>query len=145
MTPCMSSAAGGQYHPTEGVPSMSSHFNETVHERGYITLGQAQQYAGELPADKFYNACGCYTCYSPSCPSCCLGTSCFINFGVCLLYNPFMCACPDDRLPGSWSCTDLKGQNYRLVPVDEDGTLGWFSAFRMEAKQEVSCYCTRVC
>ena len=84
-------------------------FDEMVRERKAVTLGEAKQYAAALPAEKRRTACGCYTCSAPACAACCFPT-CFVNFcGGCLMYNPFMCACPDSGTPGAWTCTDMKG------------------------------------
>ena len=83
-------------------------FNEMVRERKAVTLGEAKQYAAALPAEKRRTACGCYTCSAPA-SACCFPT-CLVNFcGGCLMYNPFMCACPDRGTPGAWTGTDLKG------------------------------------
>ena len=73
--------------------------------------------------------------------------SALLNFYCCLLYNPFLCACPAD-VPGAWTCTDMKGIKYDLVPVDERGTLAWFSGHQLQAggdSTKVSCYCTKMC
>ena len=84
-------------------------FDEMVREGKAVTLGEAKQYAAALPAEKRRTACGCYTCSAPACPACCFPT-CLVNFcGGCLMYNPFMCACPDSSTPGAWTCTDMKG------------------------------------
>ena len=84
-------------------------FDEMVREGKAVTLGEAKQYAAALPADKRRTACGCYTCSAPACAACCFPT-CLVNFcGGCLMYNPFMCACPDSGTPGAWTCTDMKG------------------------------------
>lgn len=84
-------------------------FDEMVRECKGVTLGEAKQYAAALPAEKRRTACGCYTCSAPACPACCFPT-CLVNFcGGCLMYNPFMCACPDSGTPGAWTCTDMKG------------------------------------
>ena len=84
-------------------------FDEMVRERKGVTLGEAKQYAAALPAEKRRTACGCYTCSAPACAACCFPT-CLVNFcGGCLMYNPFMCACPDSGTPGAWTCTDMKG------------------------------------
>ena len=118
-----------------------------VRERGYITLGEAKRYATSLPRESRRAACGCYVCHSPSCPGSCLGVSALLNFYCCLLYNPFLCACPAD-VPGAWTCTDMKGIKYDLVPVDERGTLAWFSGHLLQAggdATKVSCYCTKMC
>ena len=84
-------------------------FDEIVRECKGVTLGEAKQYAAALPAEKRRTPCGCYTCSAPACPACCFPT-CLVNFcGGCLMYNPFMCACPDSGTPGAWTCTDMKG------------------------------------
>ena len=84
-------------------------FDEMVREGKAVTLGEAKQYAAALPAEKRRTACGCYTCSAPACPACCFPT-CLVNYcGGCLMYNPFMCACPDSGTPGAWTCTDMKG------------------------------------
>jgi len=67
-----------------------------------------------------------------------------LNFGCCLMYNPFLCACPDKTL-GIWSCTDNKGITYYLIPVDKEGSLAFFSDFNPKDSLKVSCYCNRVC
>ena len=121
-------------------------FDEMVREHAAVTLGEAKQYAAALPAEKRRAACGCYTCYAPSCPGCCWGLSCLVNFcGGCLVYNPFMCACPDSSTPGAWTCTDMKGITYFLVPVDEKGSLAFFSGFEAKDSQKTSCYCSKLC
>lgn len=120
-------------------------FDQMVRERAAVTLGEAKQYAAALPADKRRAACGCYTCYTPACPGCCVVT-CLVNFcGGCLMYNPFMCACPDSSTPGAWTCTDMKGVSYFLVPVDEKGSLAFFSGFEVNDSQNVGCYCSKLC
>jgi len=123
-------------------------FDARVKEHGKITLGEAKAYANTLAPEQIYTACGCYVCYCPMCPSCCLGISCLINFcGCCLMYNPFMCACPEGSA-GTWTCTDLKGVSYWLVPVDDAGTLAWFSEGGCEGNGSnlgVGCYCTKLC
>ena len=65
-----------------------------------------------------------------------------------MMYNPFMCACPDGDTPGGWTCTDMKGIMYFLVPVDEKGTLAFFSEHALQGHGdtlEASCYCTKLC
>ena len=124
-------------------------FDVMVRDKGYITLGEAKQFAGGIPPEKLHTACGCYTCYSPACPGMCLGPSFLVNFcGCCLLYNPFMCACPKDT-PGVWACTDMKGITYHLVPVDYRGTLAFFSEQELLQGNgdslKVSCYCSKLC
>lgn len=126
-------------------------FDTMVRDHGSITLGEAKQYAQELPPEKRRTACGCYVCYlasSPSCASHFCGCCPVINFcGGCLLYNPFMCACPDS-IPGTWTCTDMKGIKYSLVPVDGKGTLAFFSEHESHGHGDalkVSCYCNKVC
>ena len=91
-------------------------FDEMVREHAAVTLGEAKQYAAALPAEKRRAACRCYTCFAPACPGCCWGVSCLVNFcGACLMYNPFLCACPADSTPGAWTCTDMKGITYFSV------------------------------
>jgi len=123
-------------------------FDAIVRDHGYITLGEGKAYASAIADEKRRTACGCYTCYSPACPGLCLGYSCLLNFcGGCLMYNPFLCACPDE-IPGTWTCTDMKGIVYFLVPVDEKGTLAFYSEHAMQESGDslkVSCYCNKVC
>ena len=131
---------------TGGAPT----FEEMVREKASITLGDAKRYAAALAPEKRRCACGCYACRSPSCPTCCcLGPpSCLLNLGCCLMYNPFLCACPDGDTPGAWTCTDMKGIMYFLVPVDEKGTLAWFSEHALQGQGDalkVNCYCTKLC
>ena len=68
------------------------------------------------------------------------------------MYNPFMCACPDSSTPGAWTCKshwveiiDLKGASYFLVPVDEKGSLAFFSGFEVKDSQNAGCYCSKLC
>ena len=123
-------------------------FETMVREHGKIPLGDANKYAEALASEKQRTACGCYVCYSPSCPSCCLGVSCLLNLcGGCLMYNPFLCACPG-TIPGTWTCTDMKGIVYFLVPVDEKGTLAWFSEHSLQGQGDAltpNCYCSKLC
>ena len=130
--------------PLSGAPT----FEQLVREKAPVTLGDARAYAADLPPEKRRCACGCYACRSPSCPTCCSGATCLLNFGGCLMYNPFMCACPDGDTPGGWTCTDMKGIMYFLVPVDEKGTLAFFSEHALQGHGdtlEASCYCTKLC
>ena len=120
-------------------------FDEMVRECKGVTLGEAKQYAAALPAEKRRTACGCYTCSAPACAACCFPT-CLVNFcGGCLMYNPFMCACPDSGTPGAWTCTDMKGITYFLVPVDEKGSLGCWSGWEVKDSQTTGCYFSKRC
>ena len=134
-------------------------FDQMVREHAAVTLGEAKQYAAALPAEKRRAACGCYTCYTPACPGCCWGLSCLVNFcGGCLMHNPFMCACPDSSTPGAWTCKnhwleglryinciDLTVVSYFLVPVDEKGSLAFFSGVEVKDSQNAGCYCSKLC
>ena len=120
-------------------------FDEMVREGKAVTLGEAKQYAAALPAEKRRTACGCYTCSAPAFAACCFPT-CLVNLcGGCLMYNPFMCACPDSGTPGAWTCTDMKGITYFLVPVDENGSLGCWSGWEVKDSQKTGCYFTKRC
>ena len=127
-------------------------FESKVTNRSKVTLREARTFAAALTEDKIQTACGCYVCYSASCPSVCLGCPCFFNCcGACLWYNPFFCACPANSpgdSPGEWKCTDLKGITYWLVPVDEAGSLGWSSSDSCGVSgsdPSVACYCVKMC
>ena len=123
-------------------------FETMVRENGSITLGEAKQFAQALPAEKQKTFCGLYTIVSPQCPGICICLSCPINLCCCVAYFPFLCACPADT-PGTWSCTDMKGITYNLVPVDEKGTMAFFSEQEMIQGHgdalKVGCYCRKVC
>merc|ERR1711959_653247 len=95
-----------------------------VRECKAVTLGEAKQYAAALPADKRRTACGCYTCSAPACAACCFPT-CLVNFcGGCLMYNPFMCACPDSGTPEWRSAAELSPcwPTARAYPTQPDPT-----------------------
>ena len=53
-------------------------------------------------------------------------------------------ACADGDTPGAWTCTDLKGITYDLVPVDDRGTLAFFST-NAATDMRNSCYCKKLC
>ena len=52
---------------------------------------------------------------------------------------------PDSSTPGAWTCTDMKGVSYFLVPVDEKGSLAFFSGFEVKDSQNAGCYCSKLC
>ena len=124
-------------------------FTEMVRTAGPITLGDARKYASSLPADKKkMSCCACkkVRCSTEGC--CCKGgcvaLSCNLLCGRCLWYGCWYCACKhgDD---GEYNCTDLKGNFYVLVPVNESGTLACFTEnTHISSKGEelkVQCYC----
>lgn len=123
-------------------------FETRVMQKGKISLKEAKEFAASLPADEIPTACGMYTCYSPQCPTMCLGCPCLVNCcGSCLWYNTFMCACPAPGPGGMWTCTDLKGINYWLVPVDRAGSLGFFSYHPFasgDTNPDAGCYCVKM-
>lgn len=106
---------------------------------GPMTLGAAQRLAAALPEDqKSRNISGCYKVRCASCPGCVAGCAVPLQCGGCvwtpasfylldLLIGMCFCNCADERNPGSFSCTDMKGNTYTLVKVDERGSLAWFS------------------
>ena len=109
-------------------------------------MASIYRYYKELHLDCRSAACGCYTCYTPACPGCCWGLSCLVNCcGGCLVCNPFMCACKDKSTPGAWTYTDMKGVSSFLVPVDEKGSLAFFSGFEVQESKNASCYCNKLC
>ena len=79
------------------------------------------------------------------CKGKCVGVSCHLTLGSCLWYCwPWMCACTDTDNPGTYSCSDLKG-NYNLVNVLEGKKWALFTEnVFMTSKGddlEAGCYC----
>ena len=128
-------------------------FLTMVRDHGPITLGEARKYAAALPPNKQkHPCCACYKCVCPTqdgvcCKGQCVSLSCNMALGGCLWYSCFLCACIDSAHPGSYSCSDMKGNDYNLVKVDADkGTWAFFSQNAVVGanngdNQKVKCYC----
>ena len=125
-------------------------FLNMVRAHESITLGDARAYAAALPVDRqSHPCCACRKCVCPTSASCCKGKcaalSCNLATGACLWYGCFFCVCKDG--PGSYSCTDLKGNAYNMVKVDaERDTWALFSenahlGASKGDKLAVQCYC----
>ena len=146
----------------KGTPA--SDFVSRVRARDAIKLGEARAYAATLPHDTTHPS-GCHRVYCRQgaccCPNRCVGYARPMRCSCCpccsqCLWTPAcfgcdlgigLCFCvQSDASPGTYSCTDLKGNFYALVRVDEKrGTLAWFSD-NVVLKDNmddttVSCYC----
>ena len=130
-----------------GAPS----FEKMVRDNGPITLGEAKQFARTLPAEQQNHKCCackkvvCSTGHS-CCPGSCVCCTTNVRFGKCLWYGQWFCACKSNANPGTFSCTDLKGNIYNLVKVDgEKDKWAWFTENEYTKVQgddlKVSCYC----
>mmetsp|Transcript_52974 Transcript_52974/g.147037 ORF Transcript_52974/g.147037 Transcript_52974/m.147037 type:complete len:162 (-) Transcript_52974:58-543(-) len=125
-----------------------------------VTLGAAKAYVSTLPVDQASSVSGCYKVYNPSCEACpfvgyscptpccgCLWTPIIIPYAPCVwIVGLFLCTCKAG--PGSYSCTDLKGNKSSLVKMDaERGTLGYFGENEYVSTSgdglAVGCYCTK--
>lgn len=131
--------------PKASVPRQESDaFLAAVRGGGKISYGEAKAYASSLQQK---SVCGCYkitvakgaaccggrcvgyTCPIPCCGGCVWtpGFFCFLDalIGLCF------CTCKDAQPDNAYSCTDMKGNFYALVRVDDEkGTLAWFSENR---------------
>ena len=126
-------------------------FASMVRDNGPITLGAARAYARKLPANQQkHPCCACYRVRCPTngccCKGKCVGLSCHLTLGSCLWYCwPWMCACTDTDNPGTYSCSDLKGNTYNLVNVLEGKKWALFTEnVFMTSKGddlEAGCYC----
>ena len=90
------------------------------------------------------------------CPGRCVGVACPLQCGDCvwtpasfcgldLCIGMCFCNCADSEHPGSYSCTDLKANTYRMVLVDQEArTYAWFSENEFASKGDdlgVTLYC----
>jgi hypothetical protein len=127
-------------------------FDTMVRENSPITLGAARAYAQKLPSDQQkHPCCACYKVRSPTnsccCKDRCVGLSCHLKLGNCLWYCwPWMCACNDKREPSIYSCSDLKGNTYKIVKVSGSRRGKWacFTENALASSKgddlEVGCY-----
>ena len=107
------------YERADGAPS----FEQMVRANGPITLGEAKQYATQLPLEQQkHPCCACYKVTCPTngccCKGGCVGLSCNLLLGGCLWYGCWFCACNSANNRGIFTCTDLKGNTYNVVKVD---------------------------
>ena len=138
-----------------------------VADHSPITLGEARQYAGALPADeRDQSITGCYKIVCPldgrCCKGRCIGLFVPCQCGSCVYTPSFFldptfltcfiglcfCNCIDDMYPGAYSYTDLKGNYMGLVKVSGKGrTLAFFTESTVVSPKEdalgVCCYCEK--
>ena len=106
-------------------------FVEMVRDSGPITLGDARMFARNLPSNQQkHPCCACYKVRCPTngycCKGKCVGVSCHLAFGTFLWYCwPWMGACTDTHNPGTYSCSDMKGNTYNVVKVMEGERGKW--------------------
>ena len=123
-----------------------------------LTLGQARAFAATLSEDK-KRMTGCHQVRRPGsdrflgwfCPTqcgCCVWTPtlfCFAPFD--LLIGLMFCNCTSAHHPNTYYCVDMKGNSFSVVPVDEQGTLAYFTENETFGGKgdslPVTCYCAR--
>lgn len=94
-----------------------------VRDNGMITLRAAKQFAATLsPEQQKHKCCACKQAVCPTGAACCKGSCIMLSpellCGDCLWYGCWFCVCKDKANPGTYSCTDMKGNRYNMAKVD---------------------------